>query len=300
MKYKDYYGLLGVDRTATDDEIKRAYRKLARRYHPDVSSEEDAEERFKEINEAYEVLRDPEKRSAYDRLGAGWNAGDDFTPPPGWEFSASGFEGEQFSDFFESLFGGVRGGFRFDERARRAPRARRAGELAIDLEDAWRGTTRAVTIEQTIIDARGHLRPQARTLNVRIPAGVTDGQQIRLSDPEGGDILLEIRIRPHRFYRIEGRNVHLDLPLAPWEAALGTQVQVPTLGGEVEMRVPSGTRAGARLRLKGRGLPGSPPGDQYLTVRLVNPPADSEAAREVFEQMRETLPFDPRSAWKKA
>lgn len=300
MKYKDYYGILGVERGAAADEIKRAYRKLARRYHPDVSSEADAEERFKEVSEAYEVLRDKEKRAAYDRLGSGWHAGDDFTPPPGWQSAASGFDAGGFSDFFDSLFGGMRGadGFRFEDVVQR-PASRRAVELPIDLEDAVRGATRTVTVETPIIDSRGQLRRQPRTFNVRIPPGMTEGQHIRLADREAGDLYFEVRIRPHPLFRLEGRDIHLDLPLAPWEAALGTRVTVPTAAGSpVEVRVPPGTQTGGRLRLRERGLPGKPPGDQYLTVRIMNPPVQDEAAQKLYRQMAEQLDFDPRAGWK--
>jgi curved DNA-binding protein len=296
VKYKDYYNILGVERGAAPDDIKRAYRKLARRYHPDVSGETDAEERFKEVSEAYEVLRDPEKRAAYDRLGAGWHAGDDFAPPPDWNTGRAGFDAAGFSDFFETLFGGARGGFRFDEAFQR-PAPRHAGELHIDLEEAWRGATRTITIETPVADARGQIRIQPRTFNVRIPAGVSEGQRIRLADSDAGDIHLEIRIRPHPLFRLEGKDIHLDLPLAPWEAALGTRATVPTLGTEVEVRVPAGIQSQGRLRLKGRGLPGTPPGDQYLTVRIVNPPVD-DAVRELYRRMAADIVFDPRAAWK--
>lgn len=300
MKYKDYYGILGVERGAAADEIKRAYRKLARRYHPDVSSEADAEERFKELSEAYEVLRDPEKRAAYDRLGSAWHAGDDFTPPPGWQSAASGFDAGRFSDFFDSLFSGMRDadGFRFDEVVQR-PAARRAVELPIDLKDAVHGATHTVTVETPIIDARGQLRRQPRTFKVRIPPGMNEGQHIRLADREAGDLYFEVRIRPHPLFRLEGRDVHLDLPLAPWEAALGTRVTVPTAAGSsVEVRVPPGTQTGGRLRLRDRGLPGNPPGDQYLTVRIVNPSAQDETAQKLYRKMAEQVDFDPRAGWK--
>lgn len=297
MKFKDYYAILGVERGATPDEVKRAYRKLARKYHPDVSKEPNAEERFKEVSEAYEVLRDPEKRAAYDRLGSGWHSGDDFTPPPDWNSSPFGFGAGGFSDFFETLFGGGRRGFRFEEAFHR-PGPQHAGEVQIELEEAWRGTARTITIDAPVADARGTLRIQPRTFNVRIPAGITDGQQIRLADGGTSDIRLTVRIRPHPLFRLEGKDVHLELPLAPWEAALGAQVKVPTLGTEVEVRVPAGTQSGGRLRLKGRGLPGNPPGDQYLTIRIVNPPVDTPAARELYRRMAAELDFDPRAAWK--
>ncbi len=304
MKYKDYYQILGMNRSASQEEIKRAYRKLARKYHPDVSREADAEERFKELSEAYEVLRDPEKRAAYDQLGPGWHAGEDFAPPPDWSsgnfhFRTGDFSGGQFSDFFESLFGGAAPfgahGFRIDPAS--APP--QASELLIDLEEAYRGTARTVALETPIVDAQGRVRQQTRSLRVKIPAGVGNGQRIRLpgQSPGGGDIHLDIRIRPHPLFRLEGRNVYLDLPLAPWEAALGTKLTAPTLGAEVEIRVPAGTQSGGKLRLKGRGLPGSPPGDQYLVAQIMVPPADSAAQRQLYERMAKEMPFEPRRRW---
>lgn len=318
MKFKDYYQILGVARGASQDEIKRAYRRLARKYHPDVSREADAEERFKELSEAYEVLRDPEKRAAYDRLGPGWRAGEDFSPPPDWSgadfhFRRGGFSTEdtrQFSDFFEALFGGGMPfgdrGFRVDETVFQAPPRPQAAELTIDLEEAYRGATRQVTMETPVPDAHGRVRRQARSFNVKIPAGVTDGQRIRLAGQTagaadrtaGGDVYLDVRIRPHPLFRLEGRDVYLDLPLAPWEAALGTRVTAPTLGAEVELRIPPGTQGGGKLRLKGRGLPGSPPGDQYLVARIVTPPATDDARKRLYERMAAEMAFDPRAGWK--
>lgn len=305
MKYKDYYQILGVERSASAEEIKRAYRKLARKYHPDVSRETNTEERFKELGEAYEVLRDPEKRSAYDRLGAGWHAGEDFSPPPDWaagnfHFRSGGFSGSQFSDFFETLFGG--GASPFGERGFHidpGPAPIQVRELAIDLEEAYRGTTRTVTLETPAVDGHGRVRQQARSFKVKIPAGVADGQRIRLprQSPGGGDIHLDVRIRPHPLFRLDGRDVYLDLPLTPWEAALGTKVTAPTLGADVEIRIPPGTQSGGKLRLKGRGLPGKPPGDQYLVAQIMTPPADNAAQRQLYERMAQEMPFEPRRRW---
>lgn len=302
MKYKDYYQILGVDRNAQPEEIKRAYRKLARKYHPDVSHEANAEERFKELGEAYEVLRDPQKRAAYDRLGSGWHAGEDFSPPPGWSGAdfhvhTGGFSGGQFSDFFEALFGGTRfgeRGFRVDPAA-----ATRTAELTIDLEEAYRGTTRTVTLETPVRDGHGRVRQQTRSFKIRIPAGVGNGQRIRLpgQGPGEGDTHFEVRIRPHPLFRLEGRDVYLDLPLAPWEAALGTKVTAPTLGTQVEIRIPAGTQSGGKLRLKERGLPGNPPGDQYLVAQIVTPPAETAAQRQWYERMAQEMPFEPRRRW---
>ena len=312
VEYKDYYSIMGVDRDASQDEIKRAYRKLARKYHPDVSSEPDAEDRFQEVQEAYEVLKDPEKRAAYDQLGANWREGQGFQPPPGWdegfEFSGGGFTGGDaggFSEFFESLFGrgsayghahGGFGGFHGrgqDHFAR----------VEITLEEAYRGGQHPVTLQSPAVDARGRVQTRQRTLNVRIPAGVTEGQQIRLSGQGGagmgegasGDLYLEVALRPHPIFRAEGRDIHLELPIAPWEAAMGGTVTVPTLGGDVDARIPPGARSGQQLRLKGRGLPGSPAGDQYLHLQIVVPQPRTDADRELFERMRQQMEFDPRA-----
>lgn len=314
MEYKDYYKIMGVDRDASQDEIKRAYRKLARKYHPDVSSEPDAEERFQEVQEAYEVLKDPEKRAAYDRLGENWQQGQGFQPPPGWdegfEFTGGGFTGGDagaFSDFFESLFGrgagfgharGGRGGFGgFHGRGQD-----HFARVEISLEEAYHGGQHQVTLQAPATDPHGRVQGQQRTLNVRIPAGVTEGQQIRLTGQGGegmgqggrGDLYLEVAIRPHPLFRPEGRDIHLDVPIAPWEAALGATVTVPTLGGEVDARIPAGARSGQRLRLKGRGLPGSPPGDQYLHLQVVAPRPRNDDERALYERMREQMDFDPR------
>lgn len=301
MEFKDYYKILEVARDADQADIKKAYRRLARKYHPDVSKEPEAEARFKEVNEANEVLSDPEKRRAYDQLGPNWKAGQDFRPPPGWEhfggfsqgdFGGSGFTGGAagFSDFFETLFGagvrhhaGAQGGFRGRGQDREA-------QLELDLETAYHG-------------GRQTLQLAGRALNVTIPAGVMEGQRIRLSGQgqpgrgggPAGDLYLIIHIRPHALYRLDGRDVLLALPITPWEAALGAQVKVPTLAGKVELRVPSGSTSGRKLRLKGRGLPGRPPGDQYVELHIETPPVETEAHRDFYERMSQELPFDPRA-----
>jgi curved DNA-binding protein len=313
MEFKDYYKILGVPRSAAQDEVKRAYRKLARRYHPDVSKEPNAEERFKEVQEAYEVLKDPEKRAAYDQLGSRWKAGQDFRPPPDWdtgfEFSGGGFtpgDAGGFSDFFDTLFGrGFGGGA--------GPGARRGGfrargedhhaRIRISLEDAYKGSTRAVTLRVPEMDSHGRVLTRTRSLNVRIPKGVTEGQQIRLSGQGApgmgggaqGDLYLEVSFEPHPRFRPEGRDIHVQLPIAPWEAALGATAEVPTLGGSVEMKVPPGSQTGNRLRLRGRGLPGSPPGDQYVEFRIVTPPADDARTRNLYQRMADEFKFDPRA-----
>jgi curved DNA-binding protein len=316
MRFKDYYQVMGVPRTASQDEIKRAYRRLARKYHPDVSKEKDAEERFKELQEANEVLKDPEKRAAYDQLGADWRQGQDFRPPPDWgkgfEFSRHEFGGEragsEYSDFFSELFGsrspfgGAQGGAR-PGRGFAAAGQDHVARVEIDLDDAFRGGTRTIELRSPELTPDGHVVAKPRALRVSIPAGVTEGQQIRLAGQGSpglgggppGDLFLEISVRAHPQFQLEGRDVTATLPVAPWEAALGETVSVPTLGGPVEMKLPAGARAGQRLRLRGRGLPGNPPGDQFVVLRIVLPP-DSPRARELFEQMKRDIPFDPRAA----
>ncbi|MFP4280044.1 MAG: DnaJ C-terminal domain-containing protein [Halochromatium sp.] len=325
MEYKDYYKILGVSREAKPDEIKAAYRKLARKYHPDVSKEPDAETRFKEVNEAHEVLRDPEKRAQYDALGSGWQAGDAFRAPPGGgaRGRSEGFsreEAEQFSDFFSSIFGmGGMGGGRtgrssgFGGAGMHAdPFAGRGSDqsarIRIPLEEAYTGGTRQLRLEVPEIDAQGRAVSRTKTLNVRIPAGITEGQQIRLAGQGGagfgggaqagtaGDLFLEIEFEPHPIFRAEGKDIHLTLPIAPWEAARGGSVPVPTLGGTLSLKIPPGSQSGQRLRLKGRGLPGKPAGDAFVQLEIRNPPADSAEAQAAFEAMAEHFKsFNPRA-----
>ena len=313
MRYKDYYAVMGVDRDATQDEIKRAYRKLARKYHPDVSKEPDAEARFKELGEAYEVLKDPEKRAAYDGLGAKWQEGQDFRPPPDWnegfEFHGGEFTGataEEFSDFFDSLFGrgGTRGGFaRSSRRTFRARGEDTYAKILIDLEDAFTGKGRAVTLEHTELGADGRPSVKQRTLNVRIPKGVRQGQHIRLAGQgspgigggEAGDLYLEVEFRPHRYYRVEGKDVFIDLPVAPWEAALGSTVKVRTPGGYVDLTIPPNSANGRKLRLKERGIPARQPGDLFVVLTIALPKADTAAAKAAYEDFRQAFDFEPRA-----
>lgn len=311
MQYKDYYKTLGVAKDATQEDIKRAYRRLARKYHPDVSKEADAEARFKEVNEANEVLKDPTKRAAYDQLGSQWHSGQDFTPPPDWdtgfEFRGGGFgQGDGFSEFFESLFGGrspfVHQPGRASHGFQRKGEDRRA-KIRISLEDSYQGAQRTLQLQAPVVDAQGHVHVQPHTLNVRIPKGILSGQQIRLGgqgEPgvaggAQGDLYLDIEFEPHPRFRPEGRDLHLDLPITPWEAALGAKVPVSTLGGRVELKVPAGARSGQRLRLAGRGLPGKPPGDQYVTLQIMTPPAGNADEKAFYEGMAETFRFDPRA-----
>jgi curved DNA-binding protein len=322
MEFRDYYKILGVERSASADQIKTAYRRLARKYHPDVSKEPNAEARFKEMQEAYEVLRDPEKRAAYDQLGSDWKSGQSFHPPPDWgrgfEFSgrptgggggrqyytgrgAGGAAGEEdFSDFFSSLFGG---GSPFAGAAARGGGRDHHARIDITLEEAYRGTTRMLELKRPEVKPDGSVELHSHTVRVTIPAGVSEGQLIRLAgqgEPatgpgNAGDLYLETHILPDKVFALDNRDVTITLPVAPWEAALGASVMVPTLGGPVEMRIPAGAQSGQKLRLRGRGLPGSSPGDQYVQLKVVLPPADSPQAKALYEEMRSKLGFDPRA-----
>jgi len=322
MDYKDYYAAMGVKNDATQDEIKRAYRKLARKYHPDVSQEADSEEKFKELGEAYEVLKDPEKRSAYDQLGAQWKAGQEFHPPPGWdagfEFSDRGGAGPDmgdFSDFFESLFGRAHRQAGSDGRPRygAAPGADRGfqmrgedhhAKVIVELEDSYHGATRFIGLQMPQVSEDGHVTTSARTLNVQIPKGIRQGQQIRLTGQGGagygggasGDLYLEVEFNPKSKYRVEGADVYLDLPLAPWEAALGDTVTVSTPAGSVDLKVPPNSQAGKMLRLKGRGIPARQAGDLYVVLQIKLPPADSAEQRQIYQQMKQEFTFNPRAS----
>ena len=308
MEFKDYYQTLGVARDAAAEDIKKAFRKMARKYHPDVSKEPDAEARMKEVNEAFAVLSDPEKRAAYDQLGQNYRAGQDFRAPPDWdagfEFSGRGSPegGADFSDFFSELFGQRTGGG-FGGRARfRARGEDHHAKIMLDLEDAYRGASRTMTLRVPREDEQGRVTLAEHTLNVAIPKGVREGQLIRLSGQGNpglgggppGDLYLEVHFKPHPRYRVEGRDVYAKLPLAPWEAALGAQVEATLPDGIVEVRIPEGSQAGRKLRLKGRGIPGSSPGDLYLVMEVVLPPATTEKARDLYRTMERELAFDPR------
>ena len=336
VKFQDYYEVLGVSRTATADDIKKAYRKLARKYHPDVNpGDKTAEEKFKQIGEAYAVLSDPEKRQRYDQLGEDWKAGADFTPPPGWEggrveygdfgdlFGAGRGPGG-FSDFFEALFGarrGARAGAGFAMRGQDVEAA-----IELSLEEAHHGATRTITLQatavcptcngsgmqdkQTCATCRGlGVVTRPKTLDVTIPAGVRHGSVIRLAgqgepgtgNAPAGDLLLHVQLRPHPlFHVLGGGDVEIELPVAPWEAALGTKVRVPTIDGAVDMTVPAGAQGGQRLRLRGQGMQrrGSRRGDQYVRLKLVNPPTLTDSERALFEQLAAASRFNPRELMK--
>lgn len=315
MEYMDYYKTLGVERDASHDEIKRAYRKLVRKYHPDVNPGPDAAEaevRFKDVGEAYEVLQDPEKRAAYDQLGADWKEGQSFRPPPDWddgfEFSGGGYtqaDPEAFSSFFEDLFS--RRGAR-DPSMRARQQVHAAGQdhhakIVIDLKEAYAGGTRDFSLRAPELDASGHVVLRERRVRVAIPKGVTEGQHIRLAgqgapgmgEGKPGDLYLEIAIREDPTYRVEGRDVYMDLPITPWEAALGARINVPTPAGKVGLTIPKHAQSGKKLRLKGRGIPGKPAGHLYGVLKIVIPPTETEKARELYEQLARETDFDPRA-----
>jgi len=309
MQYKDYYNTLGVERGASQDDIKKAYRRLARKYHPDVSKEADAEERFKEVGEAYEVLKDPEKRAAYDQLGNQWQTGEQFRPPPDWntgyEYTGgfSGADAAAHSDFFESLFGvGGRARARGADTGFHAHGQDSHAKILIDLEDAYQGAARSLTLRHPQLDSTGHVAFHKRQLNVNIPKGVYAGQHIRLKGQgeagagsgQAGDLYLEIEFNPHSIYRVEGKDVYLELPVTPWEAALGEQVTVPTPEGRVNMKIPPGSTQGKQMRLKDKGIPAKVAGDFYVVLQIVVPPADTDKAREAYENLKQAADFNPR------
>jgi curved DNA-binding protein len=310
VKYKDYYEIMGVSKNATPEEIKKAYRKLSRKYHPDVSKEKDAEERFKEIGEAYEVLRDKEKRAAYDQLGSNWKAGQGFTPPPNWEDQFTQYgdhysstDGEPFSDFFESLFG--RGGYQRSAHggSHRARGQDSRAQIQIDLEDAYTGATRSISLSGQSTDEHGRVQVKERTLNVKIPKGIKEGQSIRLQKQgspgfgggENGDLYLEVHFKPHPLYKVEGKDVSIELPITPWEAALGEKVKVPTPLGVVDLKLPESANSGSKMRLKGRGLPAKEPGDFYVKLKIVLPKKLSDEEKELYKALKEKAKdFNPR------
>ncbi len=315
MEFKDYYKVMGVSRDATEAQIKQAYRKLARKYHPDVSKEKDAEARFKEVGEAYEVLKTPEKRAAYDQLGQGPRPGEEFRPPPDWgsgfEFSGDGSRsgGADHSDFFESLFGGAGRRARRGFGEGRGPAERgddHHAKVMLDLEATLEGGARTFTLRVPELDAQGRLLSKERVLNVQVPRGILPGQTIRLAGqgssagagPEAkpGDLYIEVEFQPHALYRVDGRDLHLDLPVTPWEAALGAGVKTPTPGGPVDLKIPPGSHAGTKLRLKGRGIPAATPGDFYVVLQIALPPAVDEPAKAAYRALADALPFNPRAS----
>ncbi len=313
MEFKDYYKVMGLARDATEAQIKKAYRRLARKYHPDVSKEKDAEARFKELGEAYEVLKSPEKRAAYDQLGPGHRPGEDFKPPPDWgsgfEFAGAGTGagGSNYSDFFDTLFGraargragtGFDPGDGFDQGQGRDHHAK----VMLDLDATLQGGTRTFTLRVPQLNADGRLESKERVLNVQIPKGILAGQTIRLAgqgfatgSAAPGDLYIEVEFQAHRLYRLDGRDLYLDLPVAPWEAALGATVKTPTPAGIVDLKIPAGAHGGSKLRLKGRGVPATPPGDFYVVLEIALPPAADEKSKAAYLAMAAALPFNPRA-----
>ncbi len=309
MKYKDYYSILGIERGAAADAIKKAYRKLAQKYHPDVSKDPKGEAKFKEVAEAYSTLKDPEKRAAYDQLGS-HRPGEDFQPPPNWNRQSGdaqfSFDEADLADLFAGLSGRHRGG------PGGAP-LRMPGEdyevtARISLADAYAGTEVELNLTVPEHDEKGIVRRVPRLFKVRIPKGATDGQRLRLAGRGGkgmnggrdGDLYLNIALHPHPLFRLSGHDLYIDLPLAPWEAVLGATVEVPTLGGEVRLKVPPNTHAGQQLRLTGRGLPtpGGKAGDLFALAQIVVPVAASEHERELFKQLAQDSTFNPRAHFK--
>jgi curved DNA-binding protein len=306
--FQDYYETLGIARDATPEQIQAAFRKKARQYHPDVNKEPGAEEKFKELNEAYEVLRDPEKRSRYDALGPNCRAGEDFSA--GWGDGVSGgyrqvdpedldLGGAGFSDFFASLFGN-----------RRAPQGPRRGddlegEIVISLQEAAHGTTRSLAVQQVERGEDGRLRATTKNTTVRIPAGALDGTTLRLAGQgspgvnggEAGDLFVSVRLAPDPVFRADGRDLERDIAVSPWEAALGAEIPIGTLDGTVQTKLPAGTNSGRRLRLRGQGLPDrrGQRGDLYARVRIEVPRTLSERERALWEELRQVSAFDPRT-----
>jgi curved DNA-binding protein len=318
VKFNDYYKIMGLERTATQDEIKRAHRVLARKYHPDVSKESNAEARFKEVGEAYEVLKNPEKRAAYDKLGANWKEGQDFKPPPDWnagfETAGKGFsqhESAEYSDFFESLFrrgfNGGRSGQPGHERqqAFNADGQDSHAKIQIELQEAYHGGDRRVSLGVPEMDDQGRVMVKNHDIEFKIPKGVRAGQHIRLAGQGGpgvgdgrpGDLYLEVSFKPHAHYRIDKHDVYLDLPVTPWEAALGAEIEVPTPSGAVvELKIPAGSVEGRKLRLKGRGIPSATPGDFYFVLKIAAPPAIDAAGQAFYRSMAEQFKtFAPRA-----
>ena len=326
VKFQDYYETLGVSRTATAEEIKKTYRKLAQKYHPDVNKSPDAERRFKHINEAYEVLGDKDKRAQYDALGSGWRAGQEFTPPPGWQNIRFDFRGAPgpgagfafedlgggFSDFFEMLFGGRMGratGFQGRPRAERefwpANGEDQEAEIAITIEEAFHGAKKTIALESAEMDDRGRPQRGVRRYDVRIPAGTTQGSRIRLAGQgrtgaaggKAGDLYLRVAFAPHPLYRAQGHDLAMDVALAPWEAALGAKVRVRTPSGEVALTIPPRTQSGQHLRMRGKGLPRGgtePSGDLIAAVQIVVPEKLTARERELFEELARVSKFQPR------
>lgn len=304
MEYKDYYKILGVERSATQDEIRKAFRRMAAKYHPDRNKDPGAEDRFKEVNEANEVLSDPDKRSRYDQLGNDWRAGENFRPPPGWSGNAShsphfnasffediarqGFDGSSsaggFSDFFESLFGNSNSFRKSASNFQRGSATSQEATIQLTVEDIYHGARKTIRL------------PSGESLQVQIPAGITEGQKLRLTGkgPRGSDIYLKIKLKEHPLYHLDGKDIHMELPITPWEAALGETIALPTPNGRINLKIPQSSQSGKKMRLKARGLPGEPAGDLYVTLLVNTPPADTAEQKEYYARMKAMFDWNPR------
>lgn len=330
MQFVDYYEVLGVDRSATQDDLKKAFRKLSKKFHPDINKSKDAKAKFQQVNEAYEVLKDAEKRRRYDQLGHNYHGGDDFRAPPGWQGVEFNFDGgapfgaqgggvpSGFSDFFEAFFGGTAAGaggrarrapssagFEYQEAPRRRRGADQRADLTISLEDAYHGVTKQIALQQGVTGPDGGHRVEERTFQVKIPAGTTDGTHIRLAGQgdrglggaAAGDLLLKVAIAPHARFSVDGHDLHAVLPLAPWEALLGAKIPFRTLDGEIQLKIPPGSQGGQRLRLKDKGLQkkGGERGHLTVELRIVVPQQPSADERRLFEELARVTRFDPRA-----
>lgn len=312
MEFKDYYQILGVKKSATSDEIKKAYRLMARKYHPDVSKEPDAEEKMKAVNEANAVLSDPEQRAAYDQLGKGQQANQDFRPPPNWdtgfEYSGTGANSAQdFSDFFSDLFRHTQQNQNNEGRAQHnSPRQGqdRHAKIVIDLKDSYLGTSKNIELQTPTVDAQGRVSLKHHTINVKIPKGVKQDQMIRLigqgdvgsHGASAGDLYLQIHFSDNTQYRVDGKDVYETIPITPWEAALGARIKIPTPSGLLEVKIPPNASNGQKLRLKGQGIPSKVAGDLYIELSITLPKADSAQAKALYEEMAEKLAFNPRQS----
>lgn len=309
MEFKDYYQTLAVSRDASAEDIKKAFRRMARKYHPDVSKVEDAEQKMQAVNEAYAVLSDPEKRVAYDQLGSDHQKGQSFRPPPGWnagfEFSGQGnanAQSAEFSDFFAELFGKQMGAETTSHVHHRMRGEDHHARILLDLEDSYQGASRQLTLRVPRADVHGHMRLVDHQIKVKIPKGVHEGQIIRLAGQGGpgmagtaaGDLFLEVHFKSHSRYRVEKKDIYETLLVTPWEAALGAMVNIQIPNGQVEVRIPEGSQTGRKLRLKGRGIPAATPGDLYLVLKVVLPSATTPKAKEIYQMMARELAFNPR------